>query len=228
MHAPIVACVVLLVVLAQPRPAWAAGGGSVGGVGGGGGYSFDPDSATKAERAAQRAHASGRKNLEKATDSLAEARTQTDPGDRAKLEKKARKEFERAVENLERAVKKMPGLYAAHSDLGFALRSLGRYDEALAAYGEALQLEPGYAPAIEYRGEAYLELGQLDAAARAYQALAHSSPELAAQLLDAMQRWVERKRSDPGDIEPGTIESFGGWVERRSAAQARGEGASLW
>lgn len=48
--------------------------------------------------------------------------------------------------------------------LGYGYRHLQRYDEALAAYGKALALEPDHRGAHEYMGIAYLQLGQLDKA----------------------------------------------------------------
>jgi tetratricopeptide (TPR) repeat protein len=45
--------------------------------------------------------------------------------------------------------------------LGYSLRHLKRYDEALAAYDKALTLDPKHRGAHEYIGEAYIEMGQL-------------------------------------------------------------------
>ncbi|MEO1549453.1 MAG: tetratricopeptide repeat protein [Pseudomonadota bacterium] len=46
-----------------------------------------------------------------------------------------------------------------HNYRGFALRKLGRLDEAMAQYETALALDPDYILARSYMGQAYLELG---------------------------------------------------------------------
>lgn len=203
----------------------AAGGGS---VGGGGGYSADAPSASSGDRAAVRAYDAGRKQIEKAIEYTKEAGVERDQKKRAKLEKKSVERFEEAVEDLQKATTRKSDFYEAWSELGFALRSLGRYDEALVAYDRSLAIRGDYAPAIEYRGEAHLELGRLDEAARAYQRLVMSSSDLADQLLAKMRQWVDRKRVDPGDMDPDVIESFGRWVDKRSAAHRSGSPRSLW
>lgn len=48
--------------------------------------------------------------------------------------------------------------------LGYGYRHLQRYDEALAAYRQALTLDPNHRGAHEYIGVAYIQLGQLDKA----------------------------------------------------------------
>ena len=49
----------------------------------------------------------------------------------------------------------------AWTRLGFAYRKLGRYDDSLAAYGKALELNPHHRQAIEYPGKAYMTLDRL-------------------------------------------------------------------
>ena len=48
--------------------------------------------------------------------------------------------------------------------LGFTHRKLGKFDEAIAFYEKALKIEPHFAAAHEYLGEAYVESGKLDKA----------------------------------------------------------------
>lgn len=48
--------------------------------------------------------------------------------------------------------------------MGFTSRKLGRLDDALAYYGEALTLDPNHLGATEYLGELYIQMGQLDRA----------------------------------------------------------------
>ena len=48
--------------------------------------------------------------------------------------------------------------------MGFASRKLGRLDDALGYYREALRLEPNHLGATEYLGELYIQMGELDRA----------------------------------------------------------------
>ena len=49
----------------------------------------------------------------------------------------------------------------AHNRLGFSLRKLGDYERALQHYTRALELNPRHRGALEYLGEAYVEMGRL-------------------------------------------------------------------
>lgn len=48
--------------------------------------------------------------------------------------------------------------------LGYSLRQLKRYDEAGRWYNEALLYDPEHRPALEYQGELFLALGNLEGA----------------------------------------------------------------
>jgi len=48
--------------------------------------------------------------------------------------------------------------------MGFASRKLGRLDEALGYYHQALRLDPSHLGATEYLGELYIQMGELDRA----------------------------------------------------------------
>ena len=52
----------------------------------------------------------------------------------------------------------------AHNLLGFSYRKLGRYPEASEAYIKALAINPEHRGALEYQGELFLKLRQLDKA----------------------------------------------------------------
>ena len=71
---------------------------------------------------------------------------------------------------------------------------LGDNEAALASYDRALKLEPGFPQAVEYRGEAYLNLGKLDEAKAAYMDLFGRERPLADLLLRKMQAWIASKR----------------------------------
>ena len=50
--------------------------------------------------------------------------------------------------------------------MGFASRKLGRFDDALAYYGQALAIDPNHLGANEYLGELYIQMGDLGRARR--------------------------------------------------------------
>lgn len=73
-------------------------------------------------------------------------------------------DFSTAVPLLEGVVATTPDNADAWSRLGFGRRKLGQLEPALAAYREALRLEPEHLGANEYLGELYIEIGRLDLA----------------------------------------------------------------
>ncbi len=68
------------------------------------------------------------------------------------------------VEALDKVVARRPWHDNAHNMLGFSWRKLGNYERAFAHYDKALTLNPRHRGALEYLGEAYLELGRIDEA----------------------------------------------------------------
>ncbi len=147
---------------------------------------------------------------------------------RDKLLKKAQKAYGKAVRELRAAVDVKPDYYQAWSSLGYALRKTGEFDESIAAYDRALELNPLYPEAIEYRGEAYLGLGRLEDAKEAYMELFRIDRPRAGELMTAMKRWLE---SGGGAVSESVREEFARWVEERSnlAAQVgRVAGARSW
>jgi tetratricopeptide (TPR) repeat protein len=82
----------------------------------------------------------------------------------AKKDKDAEKRFRRALERGEKAVALDPKYYEAWNLLGYSARKLKDYDRAISSYQRCLAIKSDYAPAREYLGEAYLEMGKLDLA----------------------------------------------------------------
>ena len=76
-------------------------------------------------------------------------------------DKNAEKKFKRALDHATDAVRLDSTYFEAWNLVGFASRKLGDYPRSLSAYGRCLAIQPGYAPAREYLGEAYLELGRV-------------------------------------------------------------------
>jgi tetratricopeptide (TPR) repeat protein len=144
-----------------------------------------------------------------------EAAAAADEKDRAKLEKKATKEFDKAISVYQRATQLNNKMYQAYSDLGFCRRKNGDYNGALEAYNMALSLAPAYGPAIEYRAEAYLGLGQVEDAKKAYLDLFPNDRSHADELLVAMRGWVQKRQGDPGKMTPEMIQAFSTWIQER-------------
>ena len=76
-------------------------------------------------------------------------------------DKNAQKKFKRALERATSATALDSNYFEAWNLVGFAARKLSDYPRSLAAYGRCLSIQPGYAAAREYLGEAYIELGRI-------------------------------------------------------------------
>lgn len=143
-----------------------------------------------------------------------------DEAKREKLLSKVDKQFVAAVREFRTAVQNDPRLFQAWSSLGYALRRTGDYEESLRAYDRALDIQPGYTEAIEYRAEAYLKLGRVDEAKSAYMTLFNHDRERADQLLKAMEEWVEAKRGEGGSAAD-QVEELAQWIEQRGQVAAQ-------
>jgi tetratricopeptide (TPR) repeat protein len=82
-----------------------------------------------------------------------------------------REDWAEVIEHMTRVIAERPWHDDAHNLMGFAYRKLGNYDRALEEYDRALELNPHHRGALEYLGEAYLELDR---------------PELAKEMLDRL------------------------------------------
>ncbi len=149
-----------------------------------------------------------------------EQKAAADPADAEKLLKKADKEYKSMIRALESAVEGEPRMYQAHNLLGYALRKTGDFEGALAAYDKALELNPRYPEAIEYRAEAHLKLNRLEDAKEAYLLLFRVAREHADTLMSAMETWVEERRANPAGVDPATVDDFARWLEERSGVAA--------
>ena len=78
------------------------------------------------------------------------------------LDAQKKKDWRRAAQAYEAAIKEREAFPEAWNGLGFTLRQQGKYPEAIRAYDRALKLRPDYAEALEYLGEAYVKMGKLD------------------------------------------------------------------
>ena len=111
-----------------------------------------------------------------------------------------------------------PAMAEAWNGLGYSQRKLGDYDTALASYGRALTLKPGYPEATEYRGEAYLALDRPNDAKQAYLDLFATNRVLADHLLGAMKTWIAAQI--PGTNKAAAAD-LAKWVEERAKIAAQ-------
>jgi len=136
---------------------------------------------------------------------------------RAKIEKKIDGAYGAAAKQFEAAIALDARHYRALGSLGYARRQLGDFDQAMRAYDAALEIEPDYPEAIEYRAEAYLGLNRINDAQNAYRVLAERDAKLAADLLMAMRSWIDVKRQR-GDADASQLDGLERWVEDRGDA----------
>jgi tetratricopeptide (TPR) repeat protein len=136
---------------------------------------------------------------------------ESDDGERAKLEEKMAKTFDGAADAFKRAIRHQPRMFEAHSDLGYCLRRVGKYEEALKHYDIALEIEPTYANAIEYRGEAFLGLNRVDEAKEAYMTLFKGHSDQAPDLLTAFQSYVAKQQAAGENVD-----ELAAWVAERA------------
>jgi tetratricopeptide (TPR) repeat protein len=199
--------------------AWAAGGG-----GGGGDYGGSVGSSSRSSRSpesvARRHYQAGLRAKAKAWKLEEKAAKEEDEKDREKLVAKAQKAYESAIRSQTAAVKAFPSHYEAQNELGYALRRTGKFAEAIAAYDRALEIDSAYFPAIEYRGEAYLGVGELEKAKASYMVLFRNERKLADQLMTAMDTWLEKQPAGEATA------SFAEWVKERKALAQAGEDLS--
>jgi tetratricopeptide (TPR) repeat protein len=139
-----------------------------------------------------------------------------DAKERAKVEDKAKKEYEKALKDFKSAASGSPQMYQAYNGMGFAYRKTGDYAKALEMYDRALTLKPGFPDAIEYRGEAYLGLNRIDDAKQAYLEILAADRKQADTLMAAMQQWIEQKKATPAGVDPATVSGLETWVKERA------------
>ena len=171
-------------------------------------------SMTPQERAAMK-YNSGLKQQEKGDALSKEAESAPDAKKKEKAQTQARKAYGKARSEFEAAVKLDAGNYQAHGALGYVLRRLGEYDASLQAYERALQIKPGFTPAVEYRAEAFLGLNRIEDAKSAYMELFAADRPRANMLAAAMQKWLDGRRAAPGPVDAATLDGFAKWLEQR-------------
>lgn len=138
----------------------------------------------------------------------------------AKLDyrERAMESYQTALELFEKSIAADADNYQAHSIRGLVLRKLGRHEEALASYNQALSINEKDLPTVEYLAEAYVELGEFDKAKSAYLDLVNQNTDLAEDLLAFMQMWIARP--DPAQqalLQTEKYQDLTAWLEERKA-----------
>ncbi len=207
-------------LLASAAPAaWANGGG---------GMSMPQPMPMPREETPQQkardAYNDGVRYVKKADKAQTNAEQASDAGKKDKAGHEAHDLYAKSLAKFQEAAQLDDTLPEAWNYVGYSNRKLGNYDAALAAYEKALSLKPGYADALEYRGEAYLGLNRISDAQQAYLDLYASNRALAAKLLSAMKSWVAAQRANPSTAATG-LDELDKWIQER--AQIAGQTAAL-
>jgi tetratricopeptide (TPR) repeat protein len=84
-----------------------------------------------------------------------------------------------AVAHFRVTAERRPDSAAAHYNLGTALTSAGLFDDAIASYERALQLQPRYPKALNNLGDTLASMGRLDQAIARYEASVAADPAMA-------------------------------------------------
>ena len=140
---------------------------------------------------------------------------------------------EKKLREYKKATRAKRDFHYAYNGQGFCQRMLGDYEAALASYDKALELAPGFPPAVEYRAEAYLRLGRLKEAQAAYMELFNAERTIADLLMRKMRAWLAVQQTSPS-VPADELSAFQKWVDERSeiaaqtAALLPGEADSRW
>lgn len=200
---------ILLICLFGANTLWAAGGGGSGGAGGG--LSNAPVAKPKSpEHIASSSYRSGIKYKERAWRYEDKAAAAKKEKKRDKLLAKAQRAYVKAKEKQSAVLQIQPRNHDAANELGYALRKSGEVQKAIGAYNYALELKPDFLPAIEYRAEAYLALGFLNETKSSYMRLFREDEALAAQLMAAIDKWLEAQTE-----QHEAITDFRRWASER-------------
>jgi tetratricopeptide (TPR) repeat protein len=112
---------------------------------------------------------------------------------------------------MEAVVAQKPWHDDAYTRLGFAYRKQGDYERALEAYDKALELNPHHRGALEYLGEAYLEMGRRGEAEAVLARLATACRRVApdgGDWRDDCEEWQDLSAAldaHPADLEPTAV-----------------------
>jgi tetratricopeptide (TPR) repeat protein len=172
-------------------------------------------SSEKPDIAAKKAFKAGMKSLDKAKEYEAVADSTANPDKKANAIGKMDDAYDKALDQFTEALSNKGDMVEAWDNVGYVHLHLRAYREAIDDYNHVLGLKPELQEAIEHRGEAYLAIDRLDDAKIAYMDLYNHSPALAAQLMQAMQKWLADHRTDAHGMRAADVDAFDKWLQER-------------
>ncbi len=202
---------------AQGLPGGLGGGGRGQAPPGAGGLPDEPPTPTedKPDVAVKKALKAANKALDKAKALEADAAASKDPDKKAKDMDRLSDQYNTALDAFTEALSHKSDLVEAWDQVGYIHLRQGAFREAIDDYNHTLALKPELMEAIEHRAEAYLAVDHLDEVEIAYMDLYNHSPDLAAQLMAAMQKWVAARQADSSTPHSADAEAFAKWVSER-------------
>jgi tetratricopeptide (TPR) repeat protein len=111
------------------------------------------------------------------------------------------RDWQGVIERMAQVIEIRPWHADAYNRAGFAWRKLGDYERALALYDKALELDPHHRGALEYLGEAYLELDRPEDARALLERLATACRRIAGEAGDwraNCEEWQDLKHAYDG------------------------------
>jgi hypothetical protein len=205
---------------AQMMPGGGMGGrgqqGPGGMPGGAGAMPDEPPTTTeKPDAAVKKALKAANKALDKAKALEADAAAASNPDKKARDMERVSDQYNIALDAFTEALSNKADIVEAWDQVGYIHLRLGAYREAIDDYNHTLTLKPELMEAIEHRAEAYLAVDHLDEVRIAYMDLYNHTPDLAAQLMAAMQKWLAEHQPDSRGPRSSEIDAFAKWVSER-------------
>ena len=176
------------------------------------------------EQRAEAAYQRGLKLKERAWKAAQKAEDARESGNakRAKrYDERAEREYKKAQAEFTSVLQALPEHYKAANELGYTLRQLGDYENAIGAYNYALNVHPKFYQAIEYRAEALLRLAYFDETREAYLTLFEHDRDLADTLMVKMQSWAGEQRGE-NRMPSARARQFLEWLDTRTEVGALG------
>jgi len=172
-------------------------------------------STEKPDIAAAKAYKQAMKSLDKAKEYEAAAASATNADKKAKALEKLDDAYNRAIDQFTEALSNKGDMLEAWDHVGYVHLKLGAYREAIDDYNHALTLKPDLLEAVEHRAEALLAVDRLEDVRIAYMDLFNHAPDLAAQLMSSMHKWLADRQADAHGLGAGEIDAFGKWLSER-------------
>jgi tetratricopeptide (TPR) repeat protein len=130
------------------------------------------------------------------------------------------REYDKAIDALEKYVKLLPNEPNPHDSYGEVLRLSGRFEDALEQYHIALKIDPTFYISQKELGETYAVMGQGERAREEYAKAIHEAPSngLKAEYLQkSAMTWLRDQKYDDADK-----------AYRQAAEQAHAMGQWVW